>query len=55
MIGRLVLGVVAGGLLGLAYYKLVGCNSGTCPLTSNPWISAGYGGVLGALVATSIK
>lgn len=55
MIGRLLLGVVAGSLLGLAYYKFVGCASGTCPLTSNPWISAAYGGLLGALIASSFK
>jgi hypothetical protein len=55
MMLRLLMGAVAGAVLGLAYYKFVGCNSGTCPLTSNPWLSAGYGGVLGALVATSFK
>lgn len=55
MILRLIIGAVAGGVLGLAYYKFVGCTSGTCPLTSNPWISAAYGGVLGALLATSFK
>jgi len=55
MILRLLIGALAGGVLGFAYYKLVGCTSGTCPLTSNPWVSAGYGGVLGALVATSFK
>jgi hypothetical protein len=55
MIGRLLLGVIAGSLLGLAYYKFVGCGSGTCPLTSNPWMAAGYGGLLGALVAGSLK
>ena len=55
MILRLFIGAVVGGILGFAYYKFVGCNSGTCPLTSNPWLSAGYGGVLGAQVASSLK
>jgi hypothetical protein len=55
MILRIVLGVVFGGALGFAYYKFVGCSSGTCPLTSNPVISTLYGGVLGALIAGSLR
>jgi hypothetical protein len=55
MILRIVIGIVAGGGLGFAYYKFVGCASGTCPLTSNPWISTIYGGVIGLLLATSFK
>jgi hypothetical protein len=53
MLLRIVIGVVAGGGVGFAYYKFVGCSSGTCPLTSNPFITTLYGGVLGALVAGS--
>ncbi len=55
MILRLVLGAVVGGGLGFAYYKFVGCSSGTCPLTSNPFVSTIYGVVVGALIASSIK
>lgn len=50
MIG-IILGVVIGAVVGFGYYKLVGCASGTCPITSNPWISTLYGAVMGALVA----
>jgi hypothetical protein len=53
MILRIVIGVVVGGGLGFAFYKLVGCSSGACPLTSNPFISTLYGGLLGALLAGS--
>jgi hypothetical protein len=53
MILRIVIGVVVGGGLGFAYYKLVGCSTGTCPLTSNPIISTVYGSIVGVLVATS--
>jgi len=35
--------VVVGALLGYAYYYYVGCRTGACPITSNPWISTGYG------------
>ena len=53
MILRIVIGAVVGGGLGFAYYKFVGCSSGTCPLTSSPFISTLYGMVVGALVAGS--
>jgi hypothetical protein len=53
MILRIIIGAVAGGGLGFAYYKFVGCSTGTCPLTSNPIISSLYGMVVGALVAGS--
>lgn len=53
MMLRLVLGVVIGGGLGFAFYKLVGCSSGACPLTSNPIISTIYGSIVGALLASS--
>ena len=54
MILRIVIGVAVGGGLGFAYYKFVGCSTGTCPLTSNPIISTIYGGIVGALVAGGI-
>ena len=55
MILKLILGVVVGGGLGFAYYKFVGCATGTCPLTSNPIISTIYGAVLGAVVAGTFR
>ncbi len=42
--------VVAGLIAGFLYYRLVGCVSGACPITSNPYISTVYGGVLGTLI-----
>jgi hypothetical protein len=53
MILKIIISAAVGGGSGFAYYKFVGCASGTCPLTSNPWISTIYGGVLGVLIATS--
>lgn len=55
MILKLIIGALLGGGLGFAYYKFVGCSSGTCPLTSNPWISSIYGAVLGGLIANSFR
>jgi hypothetical protein len=45
-----VAGVALGGAAGFAYYKFVGCRTGTCPITSNPWISTIYGALLGLLL-----
>jgi hypothetical protein len=47
----LIVGIVIGAALGFGYYKLVGCASGTCLITSNPFISTLYGAVMGALIA----
>ena len=44
-------GIVAGLVLGALYYKLIGCRTGTCPLTSTVFRSMLYGGVLGFLVS----
>lgn len=55
MILRLVIGSLVGGGLGFAYYKLVGCSTGACPLTSHPVISTIYGMVVGALLAGSLR
>lgn len=47
--------VIVGAGLGYAYYYYIGCSSGVCPLTSNPWISTGYGSLLGLIIASSSK
>ncbi len=44
---RIVIGVVIGGVLGFANYRFIGCRTGTCPLSSNPWVSTVIGMVLG--------
>jgi hypothetical protein len=36
---------------GYAYYYFIGCSSGACPITSNPWISSAYGGGIGLILA----
>ena len=54
MITQILIGAVAGGVLGFGGYKFVGCSNGTCPLTSHPVVSTLYGMILGALIAGSI-
>jgi hypothetical protein len=47
--------VVLGALGGFAYYAFIGCTSGTCPITSNPYISTGYGALIGATLGWERK
>lgn len=47
--------VAAGALLGYGYYYFIGCTSGTCPITSNPFISTAYGAFLGLIFAFPVK
>ncbi len=49
---RKIIGAIIGGLLGFAYYKLVGCSSGSCPITSNPWALIGYGAFVGLMIGS---
>lgn len=43
----LILGPVIGGALGFLYYKVVGCRTGSCPITSSPIRSIAYGALMG--------
>jgi hypothetical protein len=51
----LILAGILGAAAGFAYYHFIGCASGTCPITSNPYISTGYGAVLGLVLASGRK
>lgn len=42
-----------GALAGFLYYYFVGCSSGTCAITSNPFMSILMGGLLGLFVVNS--
>lgn len=48
---KLVLAVLLGAAGGFAWYRIVGCSTGSCPITSNPWTSTAYGAVVGGLLA----
>ena len=45
-----VIGLVIGIVGGYIYYLKVGCVDGTCAITSNPWLSMLWGGILGYLL-----
>jgi hypothetical protein len=45
----MIIYILGGGLLGFGYYRLVGYRTGSCPISSNPYISTIYGAVLGLM------
>ncbi|HVY31981.1 MAG TPA: hypothetical protein VHB79_35845 [Polyangiaceae bacterium] len=51
MIWRIVLFVVGGAALGFGYQRLIGCRTGTCAITSNPYIATLYGALLGYVMS----
>lgn len=46
--------ILAGMGGGFLYYRYVGCVTGSCAITSNPYVSTIYGGVIGALLGVAI-
>jgi hypothetical protein len=48
-----LVGALVGALAGLLYWRLVGCSSGTCPLTANPYLSMFWFGLVGLLLGSS--
>ena len=45
-----ILLALTGGIVGYAYYYFIGCVSGSCPITSNPYISTAYGAIVGVIL-----
>ena len=46
---------LAGAGIGFAYWRFIGCTSGTCPLTANWHTSTLFGGLIGMLAVPSRK
>jgi len=46
---------LVGAVGGFLYYYFIGCSSGSCPITSNPYISIVWGGVMGYLLSDIFK
>lgn len=51
----IVIGVLIGGIAGYLYYYFVGCSTGTCAISSNPYNSTVYFSILGGLLMSIIK
>jgi hypothetical protein len=50
-----IIGIVAGAIGGYLYYHFIGCNSGTCAITSRPLNSTLYGALMGGLFLNIFK
>jgi hypothetical protein len=44
-----LIGGVLGAIGGYFYWKNVGCSTNSCAITSNPYLTIGYGALLGGL------
>lgn len=52
---KIIIGVILGAVIGFLYYRFIGCRSGACMITSNPYISTIYWALLGGLIANIIS
>lgn len=43
--------IVVGAALGFVYHRFVGCKTGACPITANPYVSTLYGALVGYLLS----
>ncbi|HKK81785.1 MAG TPA: DUF6132 family protein [Prolixibacteraceae bacterium] len=50
-----IIGAAIGALAGFLYWHFIGCNSGTCPITSQWHNSTIYGALMGLLLGSSNK
>ncbi|MEO8719532.1 MAG: DUF6132 family protein [Ginsengibacter sp.] len=50
-----IIGVTLGAVGGYFYYHFVGCDSGTCAITSRPVNSTLYGALMGGLLFNIFK
>jgi hypothetical protein len=52
---KISLFLILGGVGGFAYYYFIGCQTGTCPITRNPYISTSYGMLIGLVLSFDSK
>ena len=51
MVWHPMMTVLIGAAAGYGWHRVVGCSSGACPITANPYVSTLYGAVMGYLAA----
>lgn len=44
---KVIITTIIGSILGFSYYYFIGCNSGSCTITSQPINSTLYGALMG--------
>jgi hypothetical protein len=47
---KALVGMILGAIAGYIYYIQVGCKSGSCPITSNPYSTLAWGLIIGWLL-----
>jgi len=48
---KIAVGAAAGAGIGYLMYRFVGCRTGACPLTGNPYVAMVIWGAIGAIMA----
>ena len=49
------IGILAGGVAGLLYWRFVGCSSGSCPITSSSVMSSIWCAAIGGLLLSIFR
>ena len=55
MLIRTIVSVLLGAAFGFGYHRFIGCRSGACLITANPYISTIYGAVMGYLLSNGAR
>ena len=50
-----IIGGIIGAVGGYLYYIYIGCDSGSCPITSSPTMSVIWGAAMGGLILSVFK
>lgn len=50
---KALVAVVIGAALGFAWYRVVGCSTGSCPITARWWTATLYGAFAGWMVGST--
>ncbi|HEY9488115.1 MAG TPA: DUF6132 family protein [Chryseosolibacter sp.] len=50
-----IIALALGGVAGFVYWYFVGCNAGSCAITSSPMNSSIYGALMGVLLVNSFS
>lgn len=52
---KYLIGALIGGIIGyFVFHKVIGCSTGSCPITANPYVSMIYGIILGLLLVGAL-
>jgi hypothetical protein len=49
-----IISALIGASAGFAYYYYIGCVTGTCPIQTNPWLSASFGTLFGVTLLPDV-